>query len=122
MSYLDIARNITPEYERNERNEKSLTIRVIPPSIDAPTSVGVETVRDESPGDPRQLTAAEMASAGLNARLIWMHVACYQQSVEASEPPATWDGELPLGCCYRHLCEVLGPCPHAVARCKGEGS
>lgn len=73
------------------------------------------------PPDPRQLTRGEAGALGLNPRLRWMRVACGGE-VEPTIPPADWNGTLPAGCMHRNLCNVLGPCPHATARCHGEPS
>jgi hypothetical protein len=45
--------------------------------------------------------------------LIWMHVS--QEEVDASKPPADWDGYLPDSCGWRSFCQVLGPCPRHLA-------
>jgi hypothetical protein len=83
MSYLDIARGVTLSYERNERNEKS---------------PGLSEVSARSVPDPS------------SSEVLWVHVS--REEVEASAPPAGWDGTLPVACRWADLCQVLGPCPH----------
>ena len=83
MSYLDIARGVALGNERNERNEKS------PLVIEADSRVVGHAPTSE---------------------LLWVHVS--REEVEASAPPADWDGTLPVACRWADLCQVLGPCPH----------
>ena len=53
--------------------------------------------------------------------LLWMHVS--RDEVEASKPPADWDGSLPDSCGWRSLCQVLGPCPRYLTGgpCRRDG-
>jgi hypothetical protein len=66
-----------------------------------------------SPADSRILSEREAVALGLDPHLLWLHVPrC--DVVEATRPPADWDGTLPIGCRYTRLCRTLGPCPHAA--------
>ena len=52
--------------------------------------------------------------------LTWHHV--YQGPVEATVPPASWDGHVPEGCGAPPSCRVLGPCHYVTqhGRCWAE--
>jgi hypothetical protein len=114
MSYLDIAKTVVTEYEKNERNEKTPAgedpVAIVPPSLTDPDRSQPAPVSLESPQKgSRQLTAVEAVALGLNPDLIWMRVS--REEVAASRPPGDWDRILPDACAWRSLCHVLGPCP-----------
>lgn len=64
-----------------------------------------------------RITPAEAAAIGLDPLLTWMRVTCVGKPVEPSTLPANWAGALPPSCFHARTCQLLGPCPHAVARC-----
>ena len=98
MSHLDIARAVHSQYEINEKNEKSPQ-----PGADqvAPPASGYEINERNEISLPRF------------EELVWVHVS--REEVEASRPPADWDGVVPDGCRWPGLCQTLGPCPHHLS-------
>lgn len=120
MSYLDIARSVGPDYEINERNEispASAHTKMHNSGTDgsAATSLGVPCGGYERNEKTHRdcLSTDEAIRLGLDPTLVWVRVS--HDEVEASKPPADWDGALPTTCRWRTLCEVLGPCPRQQA-------
>lgn len=98
MSYLDIARTVGSDYERNEKNEES-------PLLGSGQSTGQRSlyeINERNEKSPQRLKG-----------LVWMHVS--REDVEASKPPADWDGVVPDECRWPGLCQTLGPCPHHLS-------
>jgi hypothetical protein len=68
-------------YEINEKNEKSPDVQ------------------------------AKGATTGFVPHPVLSSIRVYRGSVEASTPPAGWNGVVPTDCGKRAICAKLGPCP-----------
>jgi hypothetical protein len=134
--YLTIARSAT---QANEIDEKSPSA----PQVERIAHYEINEINEISPtpsrgvgrrghrSDPMsaehensrlRLSCEEATALGLNPELVWVHVS--RDEVEATVPPADWNGALPGGCRWKHLCQTLGPCPrhkaHDACHHKGE--
>lgn len=91
--YLRLARTAVVPNEINEKDEES-------PRPSPLIAVSPYEINEKSLSDLTDL--------------VWMHVS--REEVEASKPPADWDGVVPDGCRWPGLCRTLGPCPHHLSR------
>jgi hypothetical protein len=70
--------------------------------------------------DSKQELLAALVADGVSSsqsptlEVLWVHVP--RGEVEASKPPAGWDGTLPSACAWPQLCHTLGPCPRHLAK------
>jgi len=115
VRYLAIARGVVSEDEKDEFDERSrpLTAAADP----APLS------GDDSNNWGEDRPAAEVvAKFSLDPPLRWVPV--NRGPVQASKPPADWDGSVPAGCGVLLCCRMLGPCQHFAqhGHCWAEGA
>jgi hypothetical protein len=125
--YLTLARSAT---QANEIDEKS----PLAPQVDPGAAYEINEINEISPAPSRgvgprdhrsqstsaehensrlRLSCEEATAHGLNPDVLWVRVS--HDEIEASAPPRNWDGVLPAGCRWTHLCQTLGPCPRHVA-------
>jgi hypothetical protein len=98
MSYLDIAR--AARKARKVRVNEGGTTRIHVPECE------ISEISEKSPE-----VQTDGVRPGFVPHPVLSGIRVYRGSVEASTPPAGWNGVVPTDCGKRGICAKLGPCP-----------
>lgn len=108
----DAGIELVPEGEHLRVRGKPAALAPFRERIAANKPALLEALADRAPVTHPSVTllaTQEATALGLPTTLAWVRVP--RGEVEASTPPAGWDGSLPDGCRWPQLCQTLGPCP-----------